>query len=239
MEETKDDIYAINTGYKTIREWSEDEQPRERLMKHGAAALTNAELIAILLRSGAQNFSALDAAKELIGRFPSLTDLASCDYSQYKTVKGLGEAKSVTLAAAFELGKRIETEPFSEKKIIKAPEDIAGRYIPRFRGVKQESFTVVLLNSSNHIIRDIVISKGSLNASIVHPREVFKTAILESAASIILLHNHPSGNPTPSKEDLNITEQLKKAGEIIDIEVVDHIIIAGETFTSLTREGLM
>ncbi len=225
-------------AYKAIREWREDEKPRERLLKHGANTLSDAELLAILIGSGSVGFSALDAARELLNN-RTMTDLASCDPSVFKKVKGLGDAKAVTLAAGFEIAKRVQAEPFSGKKTIKSPDDVAKMYIPMLRGAPREVFRCLLLNTANQIFREIIVSEGSLNASIVHPREVFKHAITESAASVILMHNHPSGNPEPSREDINITRQLAEAGKIIDIKVIDHIIIAGDNYTSLARMGLL
>jgi DNA repair protein RadC len=226
-------------GYKAIRDWREDERPRERLLKNGASSLSDAEILAILISSGTKKFSALDIARSLLEKHSSLANLASCDPSEFRSVRGLGPARAVTLSAAFELSRRIESEPFDSRKVIHGPEDIAGYYIPRFRGARAETFHVLLLNTSNHIFRDVLVSQGSLNASIVHPREVFRTAITESAAGIILLHNHPSGNPEPSNEDINITRQLVSAGKLIDIKVLDHIIIAGEAYTSLVQRGII
>jgi DNA repair protein RadC len=154
-------------------------------------------------------------------------------------IKGLGETKAITLAATFEIGKRIETGTAKELSKISQPEDIAKIYIPKYRGVRAEIFKVLLLNTANKIFREINVTEGILNASIVHPREVFRLAITESAASIILMHNHPSGNPEPSDEDRKITRQLIEASKIIDIKVLDHIIIAGDSFTSFAKEGLM
>ncbi len=226
------------TAYKSIRDWREDERPRERLMLHGASSLSDAELLAILIGHGTRRFSALDAAKALIDRFESLNGLLSADFSALKSIKGIGDAKAVTLVAAFELSRRIQAEPFNLKKPVKTPEDAARYFIPKFRGITHELFYTLLLNSSNQVFREILVSKGSLNASVVHPREVFRTAITESAASVILMHNHPSGNTEPSGEDLKITKILKEAGEILGIKVLDHIIIAGSGFTSFVQRGL-
>lgn len=231
-----------NTGqitFKAIREWREDERPREKLMKHGASALSDAEILAIIIQSGTRSFSALDAAKALLERHGTITKLASCDYSEFKHVKGLGTAKSILLAAAIELSRRIMSDPFENELIIRSPEDVAQRYIPKLRGSRTEVFRTLLLNSSNQVFREVIVSEGILNSSLVHPREVFRLAITESAAAIILLHNHPSGNPEPSKEDLAITKKLVEAGKLIEIKVIDHIIIAGENFTSLSARGLM
>lgn len=226
-------------SYKAIRDWREDERPRERLMMHGAHSLSDAELLAILISSGAQGFSALDAARMLLDKHENLTNLSACDPSEFKQVRGLGAARSVTLAAAFEIAKRVQAEPFTGKRVIRSPEDIAGYYIPRLLGSRKEEFRVLLMNSANQIFREVVVTEGTLNASIVHPREVFRLAITESAMAVVLMHNHPSGNCMPSNEDIMVTRQLVEAGKIIDIKVVDHIIIAGNSFTSLAQKGMM
>lgn len=232
--------YKIETsGYKAIREWREDDRPREKLMKHGAETLSDAELLAILISSGSKGFSAIDAARLLLDTHVNLANISSCDYSQFKRVKGIGTAKAVTLVAAFELSKRIKQPDFKESNIIKTPEFLAEAYIPKFRGIKKEIFMILLLNSSNQVFREVKVSEGSLNASIVHPREVFRIAITESAASVILMHNHPSGNHNPSKEDINITKQLVEAGNLLNIKVLDHLIIAGENYYSFARAGLI
>ena len=225
--------------FKSIKEWRPDDRPREKLMLHGASTLSDAELLAILIRTGAKSFSAIDAAKILLDDHENLTKLASCDQSEFRSVHGIGDAKAITLAAAFEIGKRIEIQPSQKRKKIVQPEDIANIYIPKLRGKRTEVFKVLLLNSANEVFRDVNATQGILNASIVHPREVFRIAITESAASIILLHNHPSGNPEPSEEDKQITTQLVNASKIIEIKILDHIIIAGDKFTSFTKEGLI
>lgn len=227
------------TKFKSIKEWREDDRPREKLMKHGASTLSDAELLAILIGGGVPGYSAIDMARDLLELHENLEGIVSSDYTSYKQIKGMGDAKAVTLAAAFELGKRCTAVPFDEKFSVTSPEDLARFYIPRFFGEKTEKFRVLLLNASNKIIREVIISEGSLTASIVHPREVFKIAVSASAASIILMHNHPSGNPRPSREDIELTKQIVEAGEIMDIKVLDHMIIAGSNFTSFVKEGLI
>lgn len=223
--------------YRSIKDWNPEERPRERLEKHGAEYLSDSELLAILLKTGARSFSAVEAGRELLHRFGSLTELAERQYMELADVRGVGKVKAITLHAAFEIGRRVESKPFISDKSIRSPEDVARFFIPRLRGQKVESFYAVLLNTANQIIRYDEISRGSLGASIVHPREVFKRAIIESAAAMIVLHNHPSGNPEPSREDISITKQLKEAGTIIGIKVLDHLIIAGDTYTSLQDRG--
>lgn len=235
-----DKTKSVESGvYKAIRDWREDERPRERLLKHGANTLSDAELLAILIRTGAKSFSALDAARTLLEKYENVSNIATCDISQLKKIRGIGATKAITLAASFELGKRIQSGAFIFDKPMNNPDDIANYYIPKFRGARKETFKTLLLNSSNIIFREVLISEGTLSASIVHPREVFRIAITESAAGIILMHNHPSGNREPSREDITVTKQLVEAGKLIDIKILDHIIIAAESFYSFARMGLI
>ena len=224
---------------RSIKDWRPDEQPRERLMKYGPKVLSDSELLAIILRTGTKSKSARDMGGQLLDKFGNFSNLERCSVGQLSSVKGIGPAKAVTLAAVFEIAARIITAPFDERKIIRSPQDVADFYIPRFRSLQVEEFTVLLLNSSNQVKKEARISTGTLNASIVHPREVFRNAVIENAASVILLHNHPSGNPNPSKEDINITKQIVDAGNIVDIKVFDHIIIAGDSFYSFAKNGLI
>ncbi|MDW8225675.1 MAG: DNA repair protein RadC [Bacteroidota bacterium] len=230
---------AEQLPYRTIREWREDERPRERLQRYGPGVLADAELLAILIGSGTYGFSAVDVARELLQRFGSLTELASRDVSELRTVRGMGTVRAVVLSAAFELARRLQAEPFAARKVIRSPEDVARLDIPRLRGARTESFRVLLLNAANQIVREALVSEGTLTASLAHPREVFRLAITESAAAVILLHNHPSGNTEPSPEDIALTRQLVQAGKVIDIPVLDHLIIAGEAYTSLRERGIL
>lgn len=231
--------YRPEEKHKSIKEWREDERPRERLLAHGGHTLSEPELLAVLLGSGTRGRSAVDVARELIEHAGDITRLSARNGNELSTIKGMGDAKAARLAAAFELVRRVQAQPFDPKQQIQSPQDVARHFIPRLRGAQKETFRIVLLDSANRIFRDVLISEGSLNASIVHPREVFRPAIAESAAAMILLHNHPSGNPEPSREDVAITKQLCEAGKLIDIGILDHLIIAGETFTSLAQRGLM
>jgi len=227
--------------YSTIKEWPEDERPREKLIRHGAASLSDSELLAILINIGTEKQSAVDVAKKLIREYKSLRNIASLSVADLKQKKnkGIGAAKAVTIVAAFELGRRISRSEKENDTAIRSPEDIAQRFGSQLRDLKQEVFMVVSLSSSNKIINERIITKGLLNSSLTHPREVFREAILENAASVILLHNHPSGNLEPSREDISITKQIVEAGKIIGIAVHDHIIIAGNSFTSMMEWGLM
>jgi dihydrofolate synthase/folylpolyglutamate synthase len=221
----------------TVKEWNPSEQPRERLMKLGPGALSDAELLAILLRTGTKQEDVITVSRNIIQRFERLDDLSARDYKELQKISGIGPTKAVTLSAAFELGRRVKAVKFDSRPKIGSPEDVAVTYIPQLRGIQKEQFHVLILNTANQVIRRELISEGNLNSSIVHPREVFRTAIIENAASIIGLHNHPSGNPTPSKEDIAITKQLVEAGRILGIAFHDHIIIAGEDYVSLAAKG--
>lgn len=231
--------YTPVSASLAIKHWRDDDKPRERLVKNGAAVLSDAELLAILLKTGTKGASALDVGRTLLRRYPTLTDLASRDVGEIRTFRGVGAVKAVTLAAAFEIGRRIQAEPFTAKQAIRSPQDVASLYIPKLRGIRKEQFHVLLLNTANRIFRETLVSEGSLSASIVHPREVFRLAVIESAASIIVLHNHPSGNLEPSREDIEVTKQLVEAGTVLGISVHDHIIIAGESFVSLRQLNKM
>lgn len=225
--------------HSKIKDWSHEDRPREKLEQRGPAALTDAELLAILIGSGTQRITALDLAKTLLSEYENIAELAKCNFQELRQFKGIGKVKAIKLVASFEMLRRMQAHRPAKKTKIKTPEDVAEKFIPVLRDLKKEIFRVVLLDSANQIIRDVTISEGTLNASLVHPREVFKAAIDERAASVILLHNHPSGNPEPSAEDISITEQLRQAGKIMGIPVRDHIIVAGAQFTSLAQLGYL
>lgn len=229
---------ADELKYKSIKNWSEDDRPREKLAKYGAENLSNSELLAILIGSGSKGFSALDAAKELISTAGSVYQLTSLNISKITKIKGLGNARAITLLSAIELSKRIKTEPNNQKSITSA-DMIAKLYIPKFYGSKQEKFLAILLDTRKRIIKDVYISIGTLDASIVHPRDVFREAIENNTSTIILMHNHPSGSVTPSKNDLVATEMLIKSGKIIGIPIIDHIIIGGDDYLSMLEQNLI
>ncbi len=222
-----------------IKEWPEDERPREKLLKLGPQALSNGELLALLIGSGTNGVTAVDLAKTLLVEHQNIKDLASKGIAELTRMKGIGPACGARILAAFEIGKRIEAGGDGKEVKIHSPEDIVQFARPEFRGVKKEIFRIILLNSGHKMIHTATISQGTLNASVVHPREVFKAAVDYLAAGIILLHNHPSGEPLPSQEDRKVTAQLVKAGELIGIPVLDHIIIAEHHYFSFAREGLL
>jgi len=223
----------------TVKELPPDDRPREKLLLRGAQSLSDAELVAILLRTGKKGKSVLEIARELISNEGNLAMLATKTVDSLQKISGIGKDKAATLAAAFELSRRILSQPkwLSNKKIT-SPQDIAEIFIPILRDDNKEKFIVVCLNSANKIKKHETISIGNLNSSVVHPREIFKVAIDNSSASIILIHNHPSGNPEPSNEDIRITKKIVETGKIMEIPVFDHLIIAGETYTSFVEKRL-
>jgi len=223
-----------------VKELPSDDRPREKLVLRGSQNLSDAELVAILLRTGMKGKSVLSIAQDIIKKDGNLANLASRTFDSLTREDGIGKDKAATLLAAFEISRRIESQSkfFSDKKIA-SPADIARLFIPLLRDEVKEKFIVVCLNSANKVIKHETISIGNLNSSVVHPREIFKVAIECSSASIILLHNHPSGNPEPSSEDISITKKVSEAGKIMDIPIFDHIIIAGKSFTSFIERKLL
>jgi len=223
----------------TVKDLPASERPRERLVKYGVGHLTDAELLGIILVHGYQGKTSVDLAKELLSSAGSLRKLDYLSYPEMCSSKGMGLAKFAQIKAALELGKRILSEDNSPRKKINNALDIVNYYRYRMRDLKKEIFKIILLDVKNKIIRDIDVSMGSLTESIVHPREVLKEIIKESAASVIFLHNHPSGESVPSKNDLDITERLFDACNLMGVRVLDHIIIGDDNYTSFASEGLL
>ena len=220
-----------------IKDFPEEERPRERFMLNGAESLTNQELIAILIQTGSKDESALDVANRLLRHFNGLRILKDSTLDELKAIKGIGTAKGLQLLAALELGRRVSKLAFKERYAIRSPEDAAKYLMDEMRFLSQEHFICMYLNTKNIVMHKQTIFIGSLNASIVHPREVYKEAIKRSAASIICLHNHPSGDPSPSREDVEVTRRLAESGKIIGIDLLDHIIIGENKFVSLKEKG--
>ncbi len=228
-------------GHKAIKYWSEDERPREMLMKHGAENLSPAKLLAIILRTGdsADGVSAEELAKKLLNRFGSFKALDTASIPELFSIRGIGMAKAVQIKAALEIGKRFLREETEQKRRIRTAEDVFKFYAPYLKNLKEEVFKVMILDGMNKFMKDITISKGSLTASIVHPREVIKEAIKESAAAVIFVHNHPSGESKPSEEDIAITNRLVQACDLVGIRALGHVIIGGDGYMSFVDEGLM
>jgi len=224
-----------------IKGWPETERPREKLLKHGASALSEAELLALILGSGdgASGRSALDLGRELLLEFRALRSLADASCAELQRVKGVGPAKATCLKAALELTRRVrdQDKPIESFTRFTSASQVFEHLNYEFRDRHKEYFMALLLDGKNRIIKRVQISEGSLNQSIVHPREVFNVAVRESAAAIILLHNHPTGDPTPSPEDLEVTRRLSEAGQLMGIKVLDHIIIGDGDFYSFTERG--
>ena len=224
-----------------VRELPVDERPRERLLALGPGFLSNAELLAIVLRNGSKERSALQLAQDILSLYKDdgVSALGRMTAGELMCLQGIGSAKAAEVMAAVELGKRLNAHISRQRAMVTCPEDAADYAMPRFRYEDREHFAVILLNVKNHILSMPVISVGSLTASVVHPREVFKAAIQQTAASIILVHNHPSGDPTPSKEDIEVTARMVQVGKVMDIPVFDHIIVGGDKFVSLKEKGVI
>jgi DNA repair protein RadC len=207
-----------------IREMPRDERPREKLAAHGAAALTSPELIAILLRTGRRGANAVEVARQLLEKYGSLTGLTRCTVDELRKVKGIGPTKAVQLVAAFGLGHRLARETLSKQKI-DSPELVNELVGPEMRRLRKESLRVILLDTRYHLIRVEEVSIGSVNESIAHPRDIFRPALVSSAYAVIVVHNHPSDDASPSQTDHSLTRRLAEAAELLQIKLLDHIII--------------
>ncbi|ADG83384.1 DNA repair protein RadC [Thermincola ferriacetica] len=228
------------TGYHvTIKEMPQELRPRERLLTEGPGSLSNAELIAILLGTGTRTCTAVQLASQLLSAFGGLKELVGASVEEISSIKGIGLAKATQVKAALELAGRLSLLAGEKKYTIRTPEDVAGILMEKMRHYDREHFLAIMLNTKNQVLNIETVSIGHLNASLVHPREIFKSAIKKSAAALIVAHNHPSGDPHPSKEDILITKRLVEVGEIIGIEVLDHVILGDNNFTSLKQEGLI
>jgi len=225
--------------YPVIRELPPEQRPRERMLKEGPLSLSDIDLLAIMLRTGTAKVSAMELAAEILGRFRDLRALSQATVEELSEIKGVGPVKAVQIKAAMELGRRLASMPAAERVTIRCPEDVAALVMEDLRGLDREYFLTLLLNTKNQVLARETISIGTLSSSVVHPRELFKVAIRRNAASVILLHNHPSGDPTPSREDIALTKRLTEAGGIIGIDVLDHIIIGDNKFISLKSKGLI
>jgi len=223
----------------TVRDLPPSERPRERLIKLGSEALSAQEILALILGRGIKGESVIATSQKLLSRFGNLKGIANASVEELMQISGIGPAKTAQIKAALELSKRLEADVGEKPKpMLKSPEDVAAVVRSQLKGKKKEHFLVLCLDTRNRLINCKTVSVGSLDTSIVHPREVFKEAVSSSAASVIFVHNHPSGDPEPSKEDVELTKRLTKAGEIIGIDVLDHIIVCDKSYLSLKAKGL-
>ncbi|NLZ61626.1 MAG: DNA repair protein RadC [Acholeplasmataceae bacterium] len=218
-----------------IKDLPKQERPRERLVKYGVSALSIQELIAIVIRTGSRSFSALDLAREIVGLGGTLAELQDKTVTELAAIKGMGLAKAVTLLAAIELGRRV-TDYHTEREHIGSPTDVYQLLKGELTGLKQEVLYALYLDLKMNLIAAKKIYIGSLNQSLIHPREVFKYAVKHSAYQLILVHNHPSGDPAPSEEDIAITKKFIEIGELMQIRVVDHVVVGDGRYVSITEE---
>jgi DNA repair protein RadC len=228
--------------YKSIKNWPADERPRERLLKQGASGLSTAQLLAIILRTGNRHKSALELARELLMHFESIKEIEDASVAEFSQIKGIGSAKIAQLKAALELGRRFlksDADNPSEMPSFKSSNEVYDYYSPKFYNLKKERFLCAMLDTKNRIFKEIIVSDGTLTSSLVHPREVFRFAIKEAAASVLFIHNHPSGDPAPSKDDIDITERLVETGKLVGINVLDHVIIGNGKYLSLMDKGYL
>lgn len=223
---------------KKIKEWPENERPRERLLRYGAEGLSDAQLLAVVLGTGGGG-GVLNLSLDLLERFRGLGSIGNAPIAELRRIKGLGTAKIAQIKAAFELGKRLMGESREGAPVFTSGSSVYAHFAPRLKSLKQEVFLAVLLDAKNRPLGELRISAGTLTNSLIHPREAFREAVRESAASIIFLHNHPSGDPEPSRDDLAVTGRLKAAGEVMGICVLDHVIIGDGRYVSLKERGLL
>lgn len=224
------------TQQMMIRDYPQEERPRERMIKEGAESLSNQELLAILLRTGSHRESVFQLASRVLKAVGSIRRLTEVSVEELMQIKGIGQAKAVQIKAGVELGRRVGRKQ-RERFSIRSPEDAAEYLMAVLALDQQEKLYCLYLNTKNEVVHEKAVFIGSLNASIVHPREVFKEALKWSAASIIVSHNHPSGDPTPSQEDVQVTRRLTQAGEILGIECLDHLIIGDGRYVSMKEKG--
>jgi DNA repair protein RadC len=219
--------------------WPASERPRERLYWQGAAALADAELLALQLGCGRPGRNAVDVAREMLAAYGSLAAVASREPMELARMPGVGRAKAARLASAFELTRRLRARAPGARILMSSPGEVYAAFGPLMEDLPREVFRVACLDARNGLLSDRVVSEGTLSATLVHPREVFKPAILEGAASVILVHNHPSGDPTPSHEDVRLTRQLADCARMLDLRVHDHVVIGRGRFVSLAERGII
>jgi DNA repair protein RadC len=230
---------VIDRSSLMLRDVPTEERPRERLLKYGVEQLTNAELLALILRTGSAGMSVIEMAERILSRFGGLREIVEAEVEELMKLPGVGLTKASQIQAAIELGRRTTRTRRENLVVIRSPQDVSNLLMDRLRFQTKEHFLTLHLDTKNQIIGEDLVSIGSLNASIVHPREIFKPVLKRSAASIICVHNHPSGDPTPSREDIDVTRRIVEAGNILGIDVLDHVIIGDQKYASLKELGLM
>ncbi|HOA82539.1 MAG TPA: DNA repair protein RadC [Thermodesulfovibrio thiophilus] len=223
---------------KSLKEWPETERPRERLLKEGTQNLSDAQLLAIILRTGSNGKTVIDTAVELLNKFGGLKGIEEASMKELQSFKGVGKAKIAQIKASFELGRRVLSQTVEEKTFNSA-RIVYDYFFPKLHGLKKEVFITLLLNTKLKLIREIKIAEGILTQAVVHPREIFKDAVKESAYALVVVHNHPSGDPSPSEQDIEITKKLKKASDILEIALLDHVIIGNGRYFSMKEQKII
>jgi DNA repair protein RadC len=221
-----------------IKDLPEEERPRERLVKKGPESLSNSELLAIVLRTGSARENVVSLCNRIFMEY-NIKQLSQANIAKLREIHGVGTAKAAQIAAIFELARRLEGFCDKPKRKIRSSADVYSILYPQVRELKKERLTTLHLDTKNNVIREEIVSVGTLNSNLVHPREVFKSALIESAASVILTHNHPSGDPSPSREDIAVTRKLVDGGKLLGIDVLDHVIIGDGKYVSMKDEGYM
>ena len=228
-------------SYQTIKDWPQEDRPREKLLAKGPQSLSETELLAIILRNGnaSTGESAVDHARLLLNQFGGLKGIDDASLSEICLVKGIGPAKVAQLKACLEIGRRVGSQKWETGQPLHSAEDVYQHFRESLGREKREFFYVVLLNNKNRKMREVKVSEGSLTASLVHPREVYNPVIRESAAGVIFVHNHPSGDPAPSAEDIDITKRLKEVGDVMGVRVLDHVVIGHDRYFSFNERGML